>query len=68
MLQFQCVWCRRSIEVDHTGWPYVHSLALLHFHMCSARPDDVTASMIEAAATRIADTIEEESRESEGEK
>ncbi len=67
-MEFECVWCRRSIEVDHTGWPYVHSLALLHFHMCSARPENVTASMIDAAATRVADAIERESRSSDNEK
>jgi hypothetical protein len=43
--------------VDHAGWPYVHSVALLHFHTCSERPVNITTETIEAAAARVADAI-----------
>jgi hypothetical protein len=60
-MEFECVWCHRTMEVDHAGWPYVHSIALLHYHVCSARPAGVSAEAIELMAARFADAIEKES-------
>jgi len=61
-VEFECVWCHRSIEVERAGWPYIHSVALLHLHSCSSRPANVTPDTIEAFAARIADTLDHEFR------
>ena len=62
ILDFECVWCHRRIEVERAGWPYIHSVALLHFHDCKERPPNTTRETIEANAVRIADAIEKEFR------
>ena len=61
-MEFECVWCHRAIEVDHAGWPYIQSIALLHFHTCTQRPINVTADAIQAVAARVADALETENR------
>ncbi len=65
---FECVWCHREIEVEHAGWPYIHSIALLHLHTCRQRPDAVTAETIQAMAAQIADALEKQSRGIDGDK
>jgi hypothetical protein len=55
---FECVWCHQQVEVERAGWPYIHSLALLHLHSCPARPVNATEETIDANAVRIADAIE----------
>ena len=61
-MEFECVWCHRPIEVERAGWPYIHSVALLHLHACSSRPVNVTPDVIEANAARVADTLDKEFR------
>jgi hypothetical protein len=50
------------MDVERAGWPYIHSVALLHLHSCPSRPVNVTADTIEAIAARIADALEREFR------
>lgn len=52
------MWCHRTIEVDHAGWPYAQSIALLHFHTCSQCPVSVTTQTMHATAARVADALE----------
>jgi len=61
-VDIQCGWCHLPIEVDRAGWPYIHSVALVHLHVCSSRPVDATADTIEATASRIADALDKEFR------
>ena len=65
-MNFECVWCHRVIEVERAGWPYIHSVALLHLHSCPSRPVSVTADTIEANAVRIADAVLADLREGQG--
>lgn len=59
-MEFECVWCHRHIEVERAGWPYIHSVALLHLHSCTSRPVNATADTIEAIAVRVADALEKQ--------
>lgn len=59
-MDFECPWCHRHITVEHREWTYVQSVAILHFHACTARPVNLTAETIEANAARVADQIEQE--------
>jgi len=61
-LDFECVWCHQRVEVERAGWPYIHSVALLHLHSCPSRPSNVTQDVIESNAFRIADKIDREFR------
>jgi hypothetical protein len=61
-VEFECVWCHRRIEVERAGWPYIHSVALLHLHSCSSRPVNVNPDTIEMNAARIADALDKEFR------
>ena len=63
-MKFECIWCGQTIEVDHAGWPFVHSVALLHFHSCDARPVNITREEIRTMATQVADEIEKKERKS----
>jgi hypothetical protein len=44
--------------VERAGWPYIHSVALLHLHSCTGRPEFVSPDMIEGAAAKIADKLD----------
>ena len=57
-VEFECAWCHRHIEVERAGWPYIHSVALLHLHSCTSRPAYVTPDMIETSAAKIADKLD----------
>lgn len=61
-MTFECVWCHQPIEVERAGWPYIHSVALLHLHACAERPVNMTPDTIEASAARIADAVDKEFR------
>ena len=61
-VEFECEWCHRKIEVERAGWPYIHSVALLHLHSCPSQPASVTSETIEANAERIADAVDRQFR------
>jgi hypothetical protein len=63
-VKLECIWCGQTIDTDHAGWAYVHSVALLHFTSCGARPVNMTGEDIRTMAVQAADTIEEKERES----
>jgi hypothetical protein len=63
-VKHECIWCGQSIDVDHAGWAYVHSVALLHFTSCDARPVNITSEDIRMMAVQVADTMEKGERES----
>ncbi len=63
-MKFECIWCGQTTEVDHAGWAYVQSVALLHFNSCDARPVNITREEVRKMAAQVADEIEKKERES----
>ena len=61
-MEFECAWCHQPIPIERAGWPYIHSVALLHLHVCPSRPVNATADTIAATAVRLADGVDKEFR------